>query len=366
MQSDDTPLIRQPLYRQIADLLRERYVTGQPEGVRLPPERQLAEHLRVSAVTIRTALRELERDQLVERRQGSGTYVLPPPTRRKHIAVVLECDISSPNLSPYYLRLLQEVRLNLLKAGYSHRPYLGYLRLGVEIGELTCREFFEELREDRIAGVIMILAQNHPSWAAELHKRAIPYVGHRKSSEYTVGVDLEAMTHAILAQLQARGCQRLGLVGHNDRHREQLPTIQLMRNFAPQYGITVRKEWTCEDVTGLEAGHGRRAIERIWRATPERPDSFYVACDVLGEECLDTIENLQIEAGHEIPLALFGSDAVKVAPRPNLLHCLHAVAATGTAMVEVMQRRLQHQPVPRITPVAFHFAHTKSQAVTSP
>ena len=51
-------------------------------GERLPTERELAEMLDVSRVSVREALRELERRQLIERRRGRGTIVLSPAEPR--------------------------------------------------------------------------------------------------------------------------------------------------------------------------------------------------------------------------------------------------------------------------------------------
>lgn len=49
-----------------------------PPGERLPSERELAEMLKVSRVSIRQALRELENHGLIDRRPGRGTIVLAP------------------------------------------------------------------------------------------------------------------------------------------------------------------------------------------------------------------------------------------------------------------------------------------------
>ncbi|HEV2013257.1 MAG TPA: GntR family transcriptional regulator [Candidatus Dormibacteraeota bacterium] len=58
----------------VAFISAERLTRGQ----RLPTERQLAETLGVSRPTLRQALELLEKDGLIERRQGSGTYVAEP------------------------------------------------------------------------------------------------------------------------------------------------------------------------------------------------------------------------------------------------------------------------------------------------
>lgn len=63
-------------YRRIARSLRDRITSGElPPGSRLPTERQLAADRGVSLPTIRQALEDLQREGLVERRHGIGTFV---------------------------------------------------------------------------------------------------------------------------------------------------------------------------------------------------------------------------------------------------------------------------------------------------
>ena len=70
-------------YTEVSRQLRTGILSGTyPPGSRLPSERELSEQIGVSRVTIRRALRILEEERLVQRRQGSGTYVSPKPTRR--------------------------------------------------------------------------------------------------------------------------------------------------------------------------------------------------------------------------------------------------------------------------------------------
>jgi len=71
-----TPNASVPRFMQLTVLLQREIIGGQYlPGDRLPPESELASHLKVAVGTLRKALAELESRGLVERRQGSGTYV---------------------------------------------------------------------------------------------------------------------------------------------------------------------------------------------------------------------------------------------------------------------------------------------------
>ena len=65
-----------PMYRQIADTIREKIRNGKCKvGEALPTEAQLREEFSVSRVTIRQALKLLIENEELESVQGSGTYV---------------------------------------------------------------------------------------------------------------------------------------------------------------------------------------------------------------------------------------------------------------------------------------------------
>lgn len=65
-----------PMYRQIADALREQINTGELKpGDALPTESSLQEAFSVSRVTVRQALKLLTEEHIIESIQGSGSYV---------------------------------------------------------------------------------------------------------------------------------------------------------------------------------------------------------------------------------------------------------------------------------------------------
>ncbi|MCC5962764.1 MAG: GntR family transcriptional regulator [Rhodobacteraceae bacterium] len=67
-----------PIYMRLAAILREKVRRGEfTVGAALPSERDMAETMAVSRVTVRKAIDLLMREGVLSRRQGSGTYVAP-------------------------------------------------------------------------------------------------------------------------------------------------------------------------------------------------------------------------------------------------------------------------------------------------
>ena len=71
-----SPAVHLPLYRQIIDGIKRAISDGDLSGGEsLPSFRRLAEDLLVSVITVRRAYEELEREGIIFRRQGLGTFV---------------------------------------------------------------------------------------------------------------------------------------------------------------------------------------------------------------------------------------------------------------------------------------------------
>jgi GntR family transcriptional regulator len=71
-----SPAVDGTLYQQIVDRLKREVSAGRLQpGMPLPSFRQLAEDLLVSVITVKRAYEELEREGIIFRRQGLGTFV---------------------------------------------------------------------------------------------------------------------------------------------------------------------------------------------------------------------------------------------------------------------------------------------------
>jgi len=102
-----------PKHRHISELLRKRILTQMKPSERIPPEVVLSGEFGVSRETLRQALATLQKEGLISRTRGRGSFVSdrqlvgPPPK----VTGVAE-DFVSPALKTHW-RLLQQTFLNV-------------------------------------------------------------------------------------------------------------------------------------------------------------------------------------------------------------------------------------------------------------
>jgi GntR family transcriptional regulator len=102
--------------QQIYLLLRDQIASGViAHGAALPPEQSLAASHQVSRITVRRALAELEREGLVRRVQGAGTYATP-----RHEPKPVIADLSDMLANIVAMGKTTDVRL--LAFGYDQAP----------------------------------------------------------------------------------------------------------------------------------------------------------------------------------------------------------------------------------------------------
>ena len=83
-----------PLYQQVIEAIKREIVSGRlPPGSPMPSFRVLAESLAVSLITVKRAYEELEREGIIYRRQGLGTFVADAGderTRESRVAATMD------------------------------------------------------------------------------------------------------------------------------------------------------------------------------------------------------------------------------------------------------------------------------------
>lgn len=74
---------RDPLYEQLAELIRAQILSGEiPAGRRVPSMRELTQEHGISHRTVDSAMQLLKAEGLIETEAGKGLYVVPEAQRR--------------------------------------------------------------------------------------------------------------------------------------------------------------------------------------------------------------------------------------------------------------------------------------------
>ena len=144
------PVERTILWEQVAEqlmtMLREKHLRP---GDKLPPERELAAMMQVSRPSLREALRALSMMNVLEVRQGAGTYVssLEPELLVEHLDFVLSLDDSSL-LELFEARKIVEIGIAGLAAQRITDEELAELEAGLGRSQETLHHPSDFLQAD--------------------------------------------------------------------------------------------------------------------------------------------------------------------------------------------------------------------------
>ena len=144
------PVERKILWQQVAEqlmaMLRARQLRP---GDKLPPERELATMMQVSRPSLREALRALSMMNVLEVRQGAGTYVTSLETELlvEHLDFVLSLDESSL-LELFEARKIVEIGIAGLAAQRITEEELAELEAGLARSQETLQHPVDFLRAD--------------------------------------------------------------------------------------------------------------------------------------------------------------------------------------------------------------------------
>lgn len=143
MNTPDTASTRQPAFQRVkAHVLRQIHEGHWREGDAIPGEEALAREFGVSRMTVNRAIRELSDEQIVERVQGSGTFV----AQQKYQATLVE---------------IRNIADEIAARGHRHRSELQLLER-TKAGEALAREFRIEARDPLYHSVVLHFENDQP------------------------------------------------------------------------------------------------------------------------------------------------------------------------------------------------------------
>ncbi|NLG02448.1 MAG: substrate-binding domain-containing protein [Clostridia bacterium] len=134
-------------YQRLADILRESMKKNASLGItKLPTEQALSDQYKVSRQTVRQALSLLQKEGLIQKKRGSGSYPtgLAAGSDKNHIAL-----ITSYSDDYIYPALIHDIQSLLMESGYQVNLYSTNDHVSKE------REILKDLLRNPVRGLII-------------------------------------------------------------------------------------------------------------------------------------------------------------------------------------------------------------------
>lgn len=334
-----SPDVQTPVSSRIAESLSRRIRTGDlAVGERLPAERELARQLGVCAATVQKALKQVERDGLVESQRGRGRFVANWRQSKTWAVAVILYDAA--NLGhPVMMQRLSGVQPLLEKAGY-HIHFIAMNRQAGG-GEQGWLKLIEPSRYD---GAIVVahqaqlrqvysLSEHLPLVWMDQHCVAPGLLGVRSDM---VGGGLLAGEH--LVELGHREIALLNAGQAVAASQDQHEGVQLAAR--RKAGVTVR--WL-----NVPRSSDHERIHQVIRDAftgPDRPTALICGADDLVPAALEQLTALGLNVPADVSLVGWNDT---LAP-PTVPLALTSVqidfSAIGRTAAETLQRMLKGDP----------------------
>jgi GntR family transcriptional regulator of arabinose operon len=344
-QSDDVSKPEMPRHRLIYEELLAEIQSGMYKpGERLPSEAVLCERFQASRITVAKAFQSLQRDHLVTRRPGSGTYVEEPIRQDALQFGLLIPDLGTTDIfEPICQGIMRSpaAKSHSLTWGNSN----GQERDPMRAAEQLCQQYISQ----KVAGVFFAPTEflerreetNHRI-ASRLENAGIPLVlldrcfeqYPNRSKFDLVGIDNQLAGHMLTKHLIDAGARRIVFAAR----RNSASTVEarasgyreaLHRWSNGQYGVVISCDF--DDPKAV-----RKMLDQ------DKPDGIVCANDVTAAQLMRTLNTLGVRVPADIRMA--GVDDVSYAkflPTP-LTTIRQDCAEIGAAAMAVMLDRLQH------------------------
>lgn len=348
-----------PRYQEIARELREEIINNRygQEG-RVPSEAQLVRRFKVSRPTVAHALETLEREGLIERRAGSGSFVRPNRpgevqdlTRNKLLALLIP-DLGNTEIFQLIcgeIASLARVHDYSLIWGGSGHP-----RLDVDVSLRHAEELCQHYLERRVSGVFFapyellreqeeanmrmaVMLRDAGIQVVLLDRDLVPYP--RRSDFAVVGLDNVAAGFQLGEHLIKLGCRHLHFV----TRPLSAPTVQAriagVREAMAQWKLPISEAWISEGDPG-----DLKFVRSL--LVPNRPDAFICSNDHTAALLLRSLHQLKVSVPKDVRVT--GVDDVKFATlvSPSLTTMQQPCREIAMAAFAAMHDRLQDPTLP--------------------
>ena len=352
MANDKGTARRTSAHAEIFKALRRDILLGKfKPSDKFPSEQQLMRRFHVSRATLRIALDKLKHEEIIETRNGSGTYLSPLARRVAGRLGIIVPHIAGGELSPPICSAISHAAG---EEGYS----LLFGDASSSDGDLRAQRFLSlawDYVSQGVAGVFIEpieLVQNAESVTARvisfLEDHNVPVVlldrdivsPPNRSKYDLVSLDNVQIGYRLVSHLAKRGARRICLLAREN----SAPTVTLRFQGAREAILDAGLKWTKSSICHCEP-NDVKAIERLFKSG-NGPDAFLCANDITAVALMESLRKI----GKKVPrdVLVTGVDDVRLAAmaNPPLTTVRQPCGEIAKAAVAAMLQRLRNPSLP--------------------
>jgi len=307
------PLRRPEVRERVEALIRE----GSRRGPRLPGYRDLAREIGVSGRTLKFVLAEMEAEGMLERRHGSGTYVVDTGERRRrtrHRRLAVICGRRFEADEPW------EPKGEMLRGVLGQLSRSGSEGVVLALDREDDRERAASPREMRGCDGFILVGVDDPGIVHRLVAlRRGPVVvldsSVRSLPVVSVNDDSFGGALAVTRHLLGLGHRRIAFIDlydranrNSDKHDGYAAALAGAGVAYDERLVAVPEEMERPGLAGIESFIGP-AVERLL-ALAEPPTAIFAFNDPRAVAAIEALERLGLRAGRDVSVAGFGDTAI--------------------------------------------------------
>jgi DNA-binding LacI/PurR family transcriptional regulator len=290
--------------QEFVDQLR---LLAQEQGphAKLPTARELCLQFSISRATLDAGLDQLEREQVIYRKDRSGIFV-SPKVHHKFIAVLLNpwlYDMHSKENSPFWSILWWHIMIEAQqRSALYNETYNFYLAPPSEQpGGILSNKVIEQIQSGRFDGVLAIGPNDEIcEWFIQ---QSIPVVVFAGYSSYTIAIDGTPILQLGIDALAAQGCRKIGWWS---KYSVDPAELKAFMDILSQHGLPYLPALSrCGTfVTGSSSqDQGYRLVMDVFgRGESEKPDGIISTDDMTTDGMLSAFEDLGIQVGSDVKI----------------------------------------------------------------
>jgi DNA-binding LacI/PurR family transcriptional regulator len=285
-------------------------------GAKLPTVRKMCQQLQISVATLNDALRVLEDQRVITRRQGSGVFV-SESVHHKTIGLVFGTNIFDGIVSPFYAQLIEHCRQRAAMHREQFRFFLDVPQLyGYEDQIPVHNDLEDAVMRKQLDGVLLVAhRKDQKQWLLDHHVPVVELGGDED-------IDTPSDTYIQIIKKGVRELVRLGskriamITPLGERRGGSIPDYQddltTFGKIMKQHGLPVGPNAIWQNIHSADASgkteprgdQGWRAMHELWRQPrSQRPDALLILDDMLTLGMLSAMPVLGIQLNQDLFIA---------------------------------------------------------------